>query len=388
MTGERVYLDYNATAPVLPVARDAALRAIDEIGNPSSVHAEGRAIRHIVEQAREDVAALAGVSASQIVFTSGGTEAAILALQPAATGAENLLLAGAGEHPCVLQGHGFASNLTKMVGLLADGRLDLAALVSAIGDARGRPVTLALQAANNETGVVQPLAEAAVLVRSGGGKIVCDGVQASGRLDIPELAASADLIALSSHKLGGIKGAGALVASTGLPDPSAAILTGGGQERGIRAGTENVPAIAAFGAAARWAIDNRMAEVARLARIRDGFEEGLTERWPDTVIFGRLAPRLPNTSAFSIPGVAAETLLIALDLAGIAVSSGSACSSGSVKSSHVLDAMGVEYNLARGAIRTSIGHQSSEDDIARLLLALEQGLARMKSKEAGVLPAA
>jgi cysteine desulfurase len=393
MAIERVYLDYNATAPVLPAAREAAVHALGIMGNPSSVHAEGRAARQIVDHARTQVAALLKVSVDRVTFTSGGTEAAVLALQPEATGAGNLLLVAAGEHPCVLEGHGFSQDRARVVPLDADGRICLEALGAALDAAGERGVTLALQAANNETGVVQPVAEASAMVRKGGGKqvggkIVCDAVQVAGRLDCLTACAGADLVVLSGHKMGGIKGVGALVSLSGLLEPAAAVLRGGGQEKGLRAGTENVPAIAAFGAAAQWALENQNIEARRLEKLRNAFEMQLASRFPDAVIFGQNSPRLANTSAFAIPGVSAETLLIALDLAGLSVSSGSACSSGKVKSSHVLEAMGVEPQIARGAIRVSLGHRSQGSDMEKLLAGLDKSVARINSRTSAIQTAA
>lgn len=382
MAGARTYLDYNATAPVLPDARQAAVDALALVGNPSSIHAEGREARSVVEKARASVAALMGVPADRVVFTSGGTEGAILALRPAMTGAGHRLLTAAGEHPCVLQGHGFDPADTATVALRGDGTLDLDDLQAHLSGSGVRAVTLALQAANNETGAIQPLAEASALVRAHGGAIVCDAVQAAGRMDCIALRDHADFVVLSGHKMGGVKGAGALICVKEPPNPKAAVIRGGGQERGLRAGTENVSAIAALGAAADWAMENTGAEAGRLATLRDCFERELVSRHAEAVIFAAGAPRLPNTSAFAIEGVSAETLLIALDLVGLAVSSGSACSSGKVKSSHVLEAMGIDPRLAMGAIRVSLGHGSRESDIHVLLAGLDTALTRMKKRNA------
>ena len=253
----RVYLDYNATAPLRPEARAATLEALDVLGNPSSIHAEGRRARAIVEEARRAVAALAGVEPRGVVFVSGGTEAANLALTPAIQAPERKapltrLIMSAGEHPCVLRGHRFAPEATAIAPLQADGRLDLDALAELLARGEGAPM-LALQGANNETGVLQPVAEAAALVHAAGGIVVCDGVQLPGRIDLAAATSGADFVFLSAHKFGGPKGAGALIAMR--PDLSieAPLLRGGGQERGARAGTENVAAIAGFGAAARLA---------------------------------------------------------------------------------------------------------------------------------------
>ncbi|MGD0564053.1 MAG: cysteine desulfurase family protein [Roseiarcus sp.] len=379
----RAYLDYNATAPMRPEARAAVLAAMDRLGNPSSIHAEGRAARAIVEDARRAVAELAGVEPRCVVFTSGGTEAANLALTPA-IGAPGLgqplarLIVGAGEHPCVLQGHRFAPERTAIAPLGADGRIDLDALAALLASTDGRPAMLALQGANNETGVIQPVAEAAALVHAAGGLVVCDAVQLTGRASVAIAALGADFLVLSAHKLGGPKGAGALVAARSELSVGAPLLRGGGQERGARAGTENVAAIAGFGAAARAADAERIGESARLAALRDSLAERVRERAPDAVIFGAAAPRLANTLCFCVPGVAAATLVIALDLAGVAVSAGSACSSGKVTRSHVLDAMGVEPALAAGAIRLSLGWASDEADVARFGAAFGETMASLR----------
>ena len=380
----RVYLDYNATARLRPEARQATLAALDVLGNPSSIHAEGRQARAIVEEARRAVAGLAGAEPRGVVFVSGGTEAANLALTPEISGPGRKtpltrLIMSAGEHPCVLRGHRFAPEATAIAPLRTDGRLDLDGLAGLLARGDGAPL-LALQGANNETGVLQPVAEAAALVHAAGGIVVCDAVQLPGRINLAAAASSADLIFLSAHKFGGPKGAGALIAMR--PDLSieAPLLRGGGQERGARAGTENVAAIAGFGAAARLAAAETEREATRLAALRDRLERRLDETAPGAIVFGAAAPRLPNTLAFAAPGVAAATLLIALDLAGVAVSSGSACSSGKVTPSHVLAAMGVEPGLAAGAIRVSLGWASREEDVDRFVVALAEALAGLRRR--------
>ena len=380
----RVYLDYNATAPLRPEARAAALEALDVLGNPSSIHAEGRRARAIVEDGRRAVAALAGVEPRGVVFVSGGTEAANLALTPAIlaprrTAPLTRLILSAGEHPCVLRGHRFAPAAAAIAPLTAGGRLDLDALADIVERGEGPPM-LALQAANNETGVLQPVAEAAALVHAAGGIVVCDGVQLPGRIGVGEAASGADFLILSAHKFGGPKGAGALIAMR--PDVSidAPLLRGGGQERGARAGTENVAAIAGFGAAATVAAVETAPEAARLARLRDRVEQGVRDAAPEAVVFGAASPRLPNTLAFATPGVAAATLLIALDLVGVAVSSGSACSSGKVTPSHVLAAMGIEPGLAAGAVRVSFGWASREDDVDRFVAAFATALTGLRRR--------
>ncbi len=353
----RSYLDYNASAPLRPEARDAFVAALDRFGNPSSVHSEGRAARALVEEARAAVAALAGAQPAEVIFTSGASEANALCLQCAAAGTR---LASAGEHPSVLAVEGLVR-----LPLLPDGRLGLEALEQHLQDS-AEPL-VSLMAANNETGVIQPVAEAAERVHAAGGRLHCDAVQGAGRL-AAETWAAADYVSLSAHKLGGPKGVGALILRGEAP--LVPLIAGGGQERRLRAGTENVPAIAGFAAAARAALAEGLAEQVRLAGLRDRFEAGLLSLVPDAVLHGASAPRLANTSCFSLPGRRAELLLIALDLAGVALSSGSACSSGKVERSPVLTAMGVAPELAEGALRLSLGWASLAEDVDRGLQAL------------------
>jgi cysteine desulfurase len=376
----RAYLDYNATAPLRPEARAAALHAMETTGNPSSVHAEGRAARRIVEDARSEVARLAGVSARCVTFVSGGTEAANAALNPLFGGGQNAaplerLIVSAGEHPCVLSGHRFPT--ADMAPLLSDGRVDLDWLEAACR--RPGRVLLALQGANNETGVIQPVAEAAALVHAAGGFLFCDAVQMAGRMAFDFEALGADALMLSAHKMGGLKGAGALIVARGGVNLGAPLVRGGGQERGGRAGTESVATIAAFGAAARACLAELDAEPARLIGLRDRLTIAVRSVAADAAVFAESAPRLPNTVCFAVPGVEAATLMIALDLAGVAVSSGSACSSGKVAPSHVLAAMGVRPELARGAIRLSLGWASTEANVECFAAAFASVTARMRA---------
>lgn len=368
---KRAYLDYNATAPLRPEARAALVAALEEFGNPSSIHAEGRAARAIVEEARRDVAELVGVSARRVVFTSGGTEAANSLLTPHWTAPGRAtpwprLIVAAGEHPCVLRGHRFPVEAVEIARLDTRGRIDLGALEAMLA---GPPAMLALQGANNETGVVQPVAEAAALVHARGGFVVGDMVQVAGRAAL-NAAWGADVIFVSAHKIGGPKGVGAWIAvaeGLHLVEP---LPRGGGQERGARAGTENVPGIAGFGAAARAARIALMSEAQRLTAMRENLEARLLAIAPDAVIFGAGALRLPNTLCFAIPGHSASHLLMRLDLDGVAASSGSACSSGKVARSHVLTAMGVAPELAEGAVRLSLGWASRAEDIEHFARAL------------------
>jgi cysteine desulfurase len=381
----RIYLDYNATAPLHPVARAAMSSAFDLCGNASSVHAEGQTARALIETARAKIATFAGVAAKNVFFTSGGTEALNLALTPhfAIDGESrpfDLLLAGAGEHPAVLAGHRFAPSELERIGLTAQGVLDLEALKTALARAAGRRIMLAIQAANNETGVVQPFAEAAAMVHAAGGLVVCDAVQAAGKIDCDAGRLGADAIAVSAHKFGGPQGAGALCLGSEAHHIKAPLLRGGGQERGCRAGTENVAGIAGMAAALGSAQARQAEEAATLAAWRLEIEREISRIEPKTVFFGKDAERLPNTSCFALPSIPAQVLLISLDMEGVAVSSGSACSSGKVQPSHVLRAMHVEPELAKGAIRVSLGWDSRQEDCIVFLEVLERTVRRIKAR--------
>jgi cysteine desulfurase len=372
---ERIYLDWNATAPLRPQARAAAAAALGVCGNPSSVHAEGRAVRRGIEEARESVAALVGAEPRNVVFTSGGTEANMMALSPfVGTGPglepRDCLLVSAIEHPSVLAGGRFPRDAIEMVPVTADGRLDLAALERQLAalarNGRERPL-VSIMLANNETGVVQPVAQAAALAQAAGALVHVDAVQGAGRIPCNINDLGADLLTLSGHKIGGPKGAGAVVKRQQALHFTDPLIKGGGQERGARAGTENVACIVGFGAAAAEVRLAFASESARMTVLRDRLEAGLTERMPAAIVFGAQAQRLPNTTLFAVPGIKAETAVIALDLDGVAVSSGAACSSGKVQPSHVLAAMGVAAPLAQGAIRVSLGPTTTESEIDRFL---------------------
>ena len=369
---ERSYFDWNATAPLRDEARAAFTDALSVPGNPSSVHAEGRAARRLIEKAREEVAQLVAARASDVFFTSSGTEANMLALTPAIeVGADKRprakLLLSAVEHVSVRAGGRFSRESIEELPVDAEGRLDLAALADAV--AKSPRALVSLMLANNETGVVQPAAKAAAIVHAAGGLLHVDAVQAAGRLDCDIGALGADLLTLSAHKIGGPKGVGALIRRNDdihLPDP---LIRGGGQERGLRAGTENVVGIAGFGAAAAAVRRQRAADVEHMLALRDRLETGLRAIAPETIIFGASAARLPNTTLFTVPGMKAETAVIAFDLEGVAVSSGAACSSGKVQPSHVLAAMGVLPALTRGAVRASLGWSTTAADTEGFLSA-------------------
>jgi cysteine desulfurase len=365
----RVYLDWNATAPLRPEARAAMSAAADLVGNPSSVHAEGRAGRHVIDDAREAVAALVGGDARCVTFTSGGTEANALALSPATALAGSprcdLLLVSAIEHPSVLAGGRFVADRVEQIPVTTDGVIDLQALsgrLAALSRQGVRAPLVSLMLANNESGVIQPIAKAAAIVHEAGGLLHVDAVQGPGRIAMDINALGADLVTLSGHKLGASKGIGALVRRhRGIEiEP---LIRGGGQEENLRAGTENVAGVAGFGAAAVATKRELQTEVSRMRALRDRLERDLLVQFPEARIFGRECERLPNTTLFAVPGVKAETAVIALDLEGVAVSSGAACSSGKVAPSHVLAAMGVSLELARGAIRVSLGRETTESDI-------------------------
>ncbi|NNM73338.1 cysteine desulfurase family protein [Enterovirga aerilata] len=380
MAAARIYLDHNATSPIRPEVLSAVGEALACGGNPSSVHAEGRAARALVEHARAQVAALVGARPEDVVFTSGGTEANNMALRPgalrnAAGQPAERFACGAAEHPSVLQGHGFGQ--IEAIPVDRTGRVDLAALEAMLDGAVGQPALFSLQVANSETGVIQPVAEAAALVRARGGIAHADAVQAAGRMPLDMATFGLDALTLSGHKLGAPAGIGALVFRPGRAGPNLPLVRGGGQESRARAGTENLAGIVGFGVAAEMAARDLAAEGARQRRLRDCAEQEVRRLAPDAVVFGEGADRLPNTLAFAVPGLSAETALMALDLAGIAVSSGSACSSGKVGRSHVLAAMGVPDALARGAIRVSFGWNSREDDVLGFARAFETLLRRL-----------
>jgi cysteine desulfurase len=381
LIGERAYFDWNATAPLLPAARAAMLAALAVTGNASSVHAEGRAARRLIEEARSKVAALVQAEPQNVIFTSGATEANMLALTPnwGAVPRRDRLFVSAIEHPSVRSGGRFAASEIQEVPVTADGIVDLDALRTAL--AKTKYPLVSVMIANNETGVVQPVRQVAEIVHAAEGILHVDGVQGAGRLPIGMIDLGAGLLSLSSHKIGGPQGAGALIRRPGLvPEP---LIRGGGQERGFRAGTENVAAIAGFGAAAEAALAGLASESARMAALRDRMETDIRSVTPDVVVFGEGAPRLGNTSLLAVPGTKAETALIAFDLNGIALSSGSACSSGKVQPSHVLAAMGLEPSLARAALRISLGWETSEADLDRLLNAWKKVVSSLGKERGG-----
>ena len=336
---DRIYLDWNATTPLRPEAKAAIAAAWEVAGNPSSVHAEGRQARRLVEEARAAVAAAVGARPQDVVFSSGGTEANALALTPGlrrgAGQPVQRLLASAIEHASVLSGGRFAPDAIGSIRVTASGLVDLDHLREQLN---GAPALVSVMLANNETGAIQPVAEVARIVHEAGGLLHVDAIQALGKIPFDIRSIQADLVTLSAHKVGGPKGVGALVMAEDVQGLEP-LLRGGGQELGRRAGTENVAGVAASGAAVKAAMAALEGDAARLRDLRNRLERGLRET-PGMIVFSEGAPRLPNTTLFTVPGLRAETAVIGFDLAGIAVSSGSACSSGKVQPSHVLEAMG------------------------------------------------
>ena len=364
---DRIYLDWNATAPLRPEAREAMAAAWELSGNPSSVHAEGRHARRLVEDARAAVARAVGALPRNVVFTSGGTEANALALTPGlrrdSVPPVERLLVSAIEHTSVLAGGRFSTEAIGTIGVTSSGLLDLDRLRATL---QGGPAALvSVMMANNETGAVQPVAEAAEIVHAAGGLLHVDAIQALGKIPFDIKGLNADLITVSGHKIGGPKGAGAVVLAEGVRGLEP-LLRGGGQELGRRAGTENVAGIAGFGAAVRAAMGSLENDAIRIENLRNRLEKGLRQT-PGAIVFSGDVPRLPNTTLFTVPGMRAETAVIGFDLEGIAVSSGSACSSGKVQPSHVLEAMGFGPKIAQGAVRLSLGWSTSPADIDRCL---------------------
>jgi cysteine desulfurase len=368
---QRAYLDWNATAPLRPQAREAMAAAMEVVGNPSSVHAEGRSARQILERAREQLAAAVGAEPRNVIFTSGGSEANALALSRAVEHAGRLCdvaIASAIEHVSVLAGGDFPA--LERFGAGRDGIASLGELEARLNAAaaKGLKPLVALMAANNETGVIQPVREAAERTRAAGGVLHVDAVQALGKILLDIRLLGADLLSVSAHKIGGPMGVGALILGNDKIHVRGSRF-GGGQERNRRGGTENLVGIAGFGAAVAEAVRDREGEARRLAGLRQRLENGLRAMAPETVIFGEQAPggRVANTLQFAVPGVRAQTALMALDLDGIAVSSGSACSSGTMKFSEVVRAMGYDLEIAEGAVRLSMGSATSEAEIDRFL---------------------
>ena len=367
MTKTPIYCDYNAGAPIRAEAAVAMARAMAQAGNASSVHSFGRRARAQIEDAREKIAAGVGAAAENVVFTSGASEALQLAMT--SVGAASLIISAV-EHDAVFEHATRALKTDRIAPVDGAGVIKLEALASLLASAQ-KPALVAVQLANNETGVIQHVAKVAALCRQHGAMLLVDAAQAFGRIPVDVADLDATYLVVSSHKLGGPTGIGALILAPGAPFVTTRF--GGGQERGRRPGTENAGAIVGFGVAVEWALRDLNPETARVAALRDRFEAGLPT---DAIVFGVNGQRLPNTSNFALPGLAAETAVIAMDIEGVAISSGAACSSGKVRSSRVLEAMGVDATLAKAALRVSFGHESKESDVDEALHALAKIAAR------------
>ncbi len=376
--GERAYLDHNATTPLRPAAAEAMTHALSLVGNPSSIHAEGRAARVAMDKARAQIASAVSGEAKSVIFTSGATEALNTLLRPSPaimshSGARqtNRLLVLATEHSAVLVGGGFALDQIETIPVDGDGLIVLAHLeqrLMELADASGfAPVTVAVQLANSETGVVQPVRAVSQLTDRFGALMVCDAVASFGKIPVDLADLNADAIVVSAHKFGGPKGVGAIILNGDTLQIQQPLLSGGGQEMRRRSGTENVAGIVAMGIAAAEAIAHIRCEADRITALRERLLHGFRTIRPDLTVFGENAPRLPNTLNIGVPGLKSEIAVIALDLGGVAVSSGSACSSGKVKRSHVLDAMGISRELAESALRFSLGWTTTQVDIDKTI---------------------
>lgn len=377
-----IYLDHNATSPLRPEAHAAVLAAIAQAGNPSSVHRAGRAAREVVERARDSVAALAGVLPSEVVFTSGGTEACALGVVGLLAGAresgtpvERIVLSAV-EHDAVVGAAERSGLLVEIAPVSVDGQIERAALDAAL--AKPGRALLAVMAVNNETGVLLEAAQAAAAARARGHVVFIDAVQAPGRMPTSVAALGSDALAVSAHKIGGPQGVGALIVRNDTAFGAA--RTAGGQERGRRPGTENVAGIAGFGAAADVVRATATDEIARLSRLRDGWERAVAAAVPNVVFIGRGASRAANTSCVALPGVPAETQVIALDLAGVCVSAGAACSSGKLRRSRVLSAMGYGPEIAECAVRVSLGFSTTDAEVEACVAAYAAFAARARPR--------
>ena len=396
---ERIYLDYNASAPLLEPVKAAMIEAFDVFGNGSSVHSQGRKVHGRIETAREQVAKMVGARGQDVIFTSGGTEANNLALTPSLfpkdLQSQARLYVSAIEHPSILNGMRFEKDQITVIPVTREGVVDVEWLRNKLLNSEDapeelnknephkkhiKPILVSVMAANNETGIIQPIAEIADIVHEAGGLLHSDCVQVLGKMPLILPMTNADLISVSAHKIGGPQGVGALIlrdASVVLREPHVA---GGGQELKRRGGTENMAGIVGFGVACEVVNETQAAEQGRIKDLRDLLEVGLLDISPDAVVFGKDVQRLGNVCCFAVPGFSAETQVIQLDLMNISLSSGSACSSGKVDHSHVLKAMAVKETISHAALRVSLGPQSSLDDVNGFLKAWESIYTRAKKR--------
>lgn len=378
MKRPRIYLDYNASAPLRPCANTAMQQVLEQSGvafNASAVHAFGREGRRMIEDARQEVAALVNAPPAQVIFNSGATEGNNTVIQHFSRAyPQKRILVSAIEHPSVLQA---APNL-EHIPVKHDGTIDPQALEEMMTSG-GEVALVSVMAVNNETGAIQDVSKLSAIARKHGAFVHSDAVQAAGRIPLSLTEMGVDFLTLSAHKIGGPQGVGALI--LGLCGETPKLLFGGGQEKSARAGTENICGIAGFGAAAKESLE-RMNHYQALATWRDNLERQLLEMTPEAIIHAKTVKRVANTSFFSVPGLSSETLLMALDLEGIAVSNGSACSSGRVEPSHVLKAMGCDDKIAASALRVSLGWATKESDIEGFLATWKTVTARIKKKDA------
>src|SRR2546430_3730608 len=382
---DRVYLDHAATTPVDPEVAEAMAGVLREThGNPSSIYAEGRAARAAVDRARDEVAAAINAEPSEIVFTSGGTEADNLALRGALKARRDErdgLVTTAIEHHAVIDTardlEQYAHVRLTIVGVDRDGVVDLAAIREAID---GRTSLVSVMHANNEIGTIEPIAEIGAICRDRGGTFHSDAVQTVGALEVDVRKIPVDLLSINAHKFYGPKGVGALYVRRGTR--LATMQTGGGQEKGRRTGTENVAGVVGMGIAMRIACERRPTESPRQARLRDRLISTVRTRVPSVVLNGHPTDRLPNNTSFCIPGTDGESLIVALDLEGFAVSSGSACTSGETEPSHVLLALGLDREIAKGSLRVTVGRSTTEADVDAFVGALEHAVTRLRNAAA------
>lgn len=386
MSKQRIYLDYNATAPVRTAAKAAVIAALDHVGNASSIHQEGRKARGLIETARDQIAKLINAQSKEITFTSGGTESnnLVLASNLGALGKKQALAAtllSATEHPSLIKAQQLSPRPVELINVDGNGIVDLKHLEQLLKNWQQKsdlPVLVSVMLVNNETGVIQPMQKIAALVHQYGGFIHADAIQALGKVAIDFENMNVDLLSLSSHKIGGPLGAGVLVIRLGVLVDS--YIKGGGQELGLRAGTENIPAISGFGAAAQQCNDE-MNSNSKYNEMRENLEVKIKQISPDAIIFAQDAPRVPTTSCFAIKGLTAERALMSLDLAGIAISSGSACSSGKVSQSHVLKAMGINDDVALCALRLSFGWNTKPQELDEFIEEYTKIYQRMLARE-------
>lgn len=377
MSEDRIYADYNATVPIRECAKEAMMSAYNICGNPSSIHKDGQKMRKILEDARKDLKSALGLYNNELIFTSGATEGAQLAIESAKEmGFENIFI-NASEHDAVFQYAQTKWQNINIIKVLPNGEIDIEWLENA---ANIEKPLIIIMAANNETGIISPISRLSGIARQNGGALMVDATQAFGKIPSHEFAGFADWLIVSSHKVGGALGVGALVLGLGID--GARNRPGGGQEKSLRSGTQNTPAISGFAAAANEVTKNIDFESKKIKAVRDEFEKQLKNSFNELVIIGEEAKRLPNTSCFYIKGWSAEYMVIALDLAGVSISSGSACSSGSVKVSRGLKAMGLNEADAKCVVRVSFGYKSTIEEAQKIVSIMLNHYELMKSKAA------